>query len=316
MIGRNDLCPCNSGKKYKHCCGKVEWHRTPSPHVHGISVPQSMPAVPNNGKESLDSNEPRTTVAPAQNAPRPPLVWELLDSDLHMHTLKQDYAPVGLLEFVASPPRKILDVGCFCGGSGRWLKNKFPDCEVIGIELLDEAAAIAARTYGRVIIGAFEQIDFDAEGLAPGTIDAIIAADVLEHLYNPWKALQRLKPLLAPGGALYVSLPNVRNLRVLAALARGEWQYTGAGILDITHIRFFTRAQAIQMLEQTGWHIDHLGINYDSSLVPMLQGNEMSQIRSIDAGQLKLENLTQEDVVELLALQFFIRAVPGGSQPT
>lgn len=56
---------------------------------------------------------------------------------------------------------------------------------MIGIELLDEAAAIAARTYDRVIAGAIEQIDFDAEGLGPATIDAIIAADVLEHLYNP-----------------------------------------------------------------------------------------------------------------------------------
>lgn len=73
--------------------------------------------------------------------------------------------------------------------------------------MLDKAAAMAAQTYEQVITGTFEQVDFEKEGLKPGSFDAIIAADVLEHLYNPWQALQRLRPLLAPGGAIYVACP-------------------------------------------------------------------------------------------------------------
>ena len=140
----------------------------------------------------------------------------MLDTDLHLQTLEVDYAPVGLLEMIETPPRRVLDIGCFCGGTGRWLKARFPDCAIIGIEMLDKAAATAAEVYDRVIVNAFEQVDFAAEGLEQGSVDTIIAADVLEHLYNPWKALQRLKPLLVPGGAIYISLPNVRNLNVLA----------------------------------------------------------------------------------------------------
>ena len=237
-------------------------------------------------------------------------VWKMLDADMHLHTLDPNYAPVGLLEMVSPAPKRVLDLGCFCGGSGRWLKQRFPNCEVIGIEMLDKAAAIAAQAYDRVIAGTFEQVDFEAEGLLAGSFDAIIAADVLEHIYNPWRTLQRLKPLLAAGGAIYVSLPNVRNLNVLSALASGEWRYQGAGILDITHVRFFTLAQAGEMLSQTGWTIGETRVNPDPRLSPLFEGKKLDEIKAISFGKLKLEGLNQIDVAELTAVQFFIRAVP------
>ena len=237
-------------------------------------------------------------------------VWQMLDTDLHLQTLDPDYAPVGLLEMIDSGPKRILDLGCFCGGSGRWLKQRFPDCEVFGIEMLDKAAAIAAQAYDRVITGTLEQVDFAAEGLIPGSFDAIIAADVLEHIYNPWQALQRVKPLLAPGGAIYISLPNVRNLNILSALAAGEWRYQGAGILDITHVRFFTLTQASEMLSQTGWLIREGRMNPDPDLSHIIQGKNLDQITTLSRGKLKLEGLNQMDVLELIAIQFFIRAEP------
>lgn len=237
-------------------------------------------------------------------------VWKILDAEMHLHTLSQDYAPAGLLEMVAPAPKRVLDLGCFCGGSGRWLKQRFPDCEIVGIEMLAGAAAMAAQIYDRVIVGAFEHIDFDAEDLKAGSFDAIIAADVLEHIYNPWLALQRLKPLLTPCGAIYVSLPNVRNLNILSALTAGEWHYEGAGILDITHIRFFTLTQAIEMLNQTGWLIREAQMNPDPRLIHMIEGKNPGEIRSISLGKLKLEGLTERDVMELMTLQFFLRAEP------
>ena len=237
-------------------------------------------------------------------------LWQLLDADLHLQTLDPAYAPVGLLEMVLPAPRRVLDVGCFCGGSGRWLKQRFRNCEVVGIEILGKAAAIAAKDYDRVIVRTLEETDFAAQGLMPGSFDAIIAADVLEHLYNPWQALQRLKPLLAPDGAIYVSLPNIRNLNILCALAGGEWRYAGAGILDITHIRFFTRAQAVEMLGQTGWAASEIRVNPDPSLTPALEGKDIDTINILDTGKVKLSGLRRDDVVELMASQFFIRAVP------
>lgn len=256
-------------------------------------------------ESSMMNNETNQTVYP----------WQLLNGELHLHTLTPNYAPTGLLEMMAAPENgdahlKVLDVGCFCGGSGRWIKQKFPGAEVIGIEMLPKAAEVAAPDYDKVIVSTFENVDFEAEGLKHGSVDAIIAADVLEHLYNPWQALQRLKPLLAPGGAIYISLPNVRNLNILNALAKGEWQYAGAGILDVTHIRFFTKKQALEMLEQTGWQATEIRINPDPRLVPAFEGKDLSQIQNIELDNLKLTGLSQEDVLELLALQLFIRAEP------
>jgi len=262
----------------------------------------SVAATP---ESSMMNNETNQTAYP----------WQLLNGELHLHTLAPNYAPTGLLEMMAAPANgdarlKVLDVGCFCGGSGRWIKQKFPGAEVIGIEMLDKAAAVAAQEYDKVIVGTFEAVDFPAEGLLPGSVDAIIAADVLEHLYNPWQALQRLRSLLKPGGAIYISLPNIRNLNVLNALAKGEWQYAGAGILDVTHIRFFTKKQALEMLEQTGWQATEIRINPDPRLMPAFEGKDLSQIQNIELDNLKLTGLSQEDVLELLALQLFIRAVP------
>lgn len=240
----------------------------------------------------------------------PKYIWQQLESELHMQTLKQDYAPVGLLEMVLAIPQRVLDVGCFCGGTGKWLKNRFPGCHVTGIEYLDAAAAIAATTYDRVIQMRIEDVDFDREGIAKGSFDIIVAADVLEHLYNPWQVVNRLRPLLAPNGAIYISLPNIRNLNIMKSLAEGRWQYSGAGILDITHIRFFTRTQAIEMLEQTGWQVVDQKVNPDPSLWHLLQGQDVSKINRIDAGFMKLENLSAQDVLELFALQFFLKAIP------
>lgn len=245
----------------------------------------------------------------AAQSPTTP-IWKLLGADLHMQTLNPDYAPAGLLEMIASTPARVLDIGCFCGGTGRWLKRRFPQVEVIGIESSAPAAARARTSYDRVIEAPIEAVNFEAEGLLPGSIDTIVAADVLEHLVNPWAVLQRLRPLLAAQGALYVSLPNVRNLNVMLRLLNGEWRYVGAGILDVSHLRFFTRAQAIEMLAETGWRTQEIRVNPDPQLTPAFAGRSLAEVRSIDTPKLSLKNLTQADVLELLALQFFLRASP------
>jgi trans-aconitate methyltransferase len=215
-----------------------------------------------------------------------------------------------LLEQITPAPRRVLDLGCFCGGTGRWLKQRFPGCQVVGIEMLAEAAALAAEAYDRVLIGTLEQVDFSQNDLAPGSFDAIVAADVLEHLFNPWQALQRLRPLLAPGGVLYVSLPNVRNLRVLADLARGHFDYAGAGILDVTHIRFFTRKTAVQLLEQTGFVVEDVRMNPDGRLAAAFEGKNLNEATSIELDGLTISGLSNRDLLELAALQLYLRATP------
>lgn len=250
------------------------------------------------------SNDSVVKGQPVQNP-----AWTQLDGDLHLHTLRHDYAPVGLLEMIPAAER-VLDVGCFCGGTGKWLKQKFPHSKVIGVEMLEKAAEIAAPFYDNIIVGRFEDVDFMQSGIEAGSMDTIVTADFLEHLVNPWKALQRLRQLMRSDGALYASIPNARNLNVLANLAGGSWNYDGAGIQDVTHLRFFTRMSLLQMFAETGWIVDEIRVNPDSRLSPMVQGRDLATITTINAGLLTLQNLSKEDVLELLTLQFFVRARP------
>lgn len=232
--------------------------------------------------------------------------WRLLDADLHLRTLAEDYAPVGLLEMAVAPPRRALDVGCFRGGTGRWLRERFPGVAVTGIEAMERAAALARPAYERVIARRFEDIDLAAEGLVD--FDLIVAADVLEHMVNPWRALERLRGGLATGGTLLVSLPNVRNLTILEDLRAGRWPYAGAGILDVSHLRFFTRASAAAMLEETGWRIVETRLNPDPRLLARLGGRDPRTMTSIDIGGLRLDGLRPLDAMELVSLQIFLRA--------
>lgn len=247
---------------------------------------------------------PRTEPTPA--AARP--AWHLLDEGVHLQTLNPSYAPTGLLELIEKRPRRVLDLGCFCGGTGRYLKRKFPGCEVIGVEMLEQAAKLAAEAYDKVHVGTLEQLDFEQAGLLPQSFDAIVAADVLEHLFHPWRALQRLRPLLAPDGELFVSLPNARNLKLLSELGRGRFDYAGAGILDVTHVRFFTRKTAVEMLEQTGFVVEDVRINPDQRLAAVLEGKRLDQTTSIELDGLTLHGLNAEDLLELAALQLYLRA--------
>jgi 2-polyprenyl-3-methyl-5-hydroxy-6-metoxy-1,4-benzoquinol methylase len=240
-------------------------------------------------------------------APEPP-AWHLLDRGVHLETLNPNYAPTGLLEMIQNAPRRVLDIGCFCGGTGRYLKRRFPGCHVVGVEMLEKAAELADAAYDQVLVGTLEGLDFERSGLLPGSFDVIVLADVLEHLFNPWQALLRLRPLLAPGGALYVSLPNVRNLKLLADVSRGRFDYAGAGILDVTHVRFFTRATAAEMLTQTGYVVEDARINPDNRLAALFEGKDLSKLDRVELDGLRLTGLSQEDVLELIALQLFFRA--------
>jgi len=267
----------------------------PTP-VHGL-MPSTAPSPP-------EATSVSNTPSPGKATPP---VWRLLDQDLHLTTLSHTYAPVGLLQMIPTAPKAVFDLGCFVGATGRWLKEHFPGVRVVGVELLPAAAEKARATYDQVFTGRFEEMDLEP---LTGQFDTIIAADVLEHLYHPWQALERLKTLLAPGGALYVSLPNVRNLRVLEGLALGDWPYAGAGILDITHVRFFTRRSALRMLKETGWQVQDVRANLDPQLKGMIAGRDLRTVRNIELKNLVLRNLPQGDAEEFFTLQWFIRAVP------
>lgn len=152
----------------------------------------------------------------------------------------------------------ILDVGCSCGGNLCQLHTDDPSAELYGIEFNKHAAAIARH---------FASVDaIDVETLhRPEWHDKfqnIILADLLEHLRDPWQALRNMYRITRPGGRIIISIPNIMHISILRSLLNSDWNYADAGILDRTHLRFFTRKTATAMVTGAGYHI----LQYGSSL--------------------------------------------------
>lgn len=146
-------------------------------------------------------------------------------------------------------PLRGLEVGCAGGDTLAWLKKAGYCNWVAGVEPYAELGANANN------IDQFFKLDIEKTfpNIAPESIDMILCLDVLEHLINPWQTIRKLDPLLKHGGQLIISVPNIRNYHVLTDLAfRGKFSYSESGILDRTHLRFFTRATAIELAEFAG----------------------------------------------------------------
>jgi 2-polyprenyl-3-methyl-5-hydroxy-6-metoxy-1,4-benzoquinol methylase len=145
---------------------------------------------------------------------------------------------------------RVLEVGCGGGGTLAWLKDSGRADWIAGIELFADAAAVARPRLDALHEG---DVDQQLDKFAPGAFDLILCLDVLEHLVDPWLTLKRLQTLLRPGGQLIASLPNIRHHSViLPLLLTGKWRYETAGIMDRTHLRFFSRATAVDLIEQAG----------------------------------------------------------------
>lgn len=165
---------------------------------------------------------------------------------------------VEMLPFVPVDAKRILDIGCGDGAFGMQLKNR-QACHVSGLELTDAAAAVAQLRLDSVVVGSAE----DPLPFGDQRFDCIICNDVLEHLIDPWRAVHQFAHRLAPSGCIVASIPNVRYFRVLKALVQdGVWTYTDKGVLDRTHLRFFTQRTIPGLFEPAGLRVETLaGIN-------------------------------------------------------
>ena len=153
-----------------------------------------------------------------------------------------------LVDFIPKTVTRLLDVGCSVGAVGAALKQRQP-AKVVGIEHDPPMAAIARGNLDAVFCASAEDFPLDQlREFAP--FDALLFADVLEHLHNPHSTLERFSALLQPGGYVIASLPNVRHHTVLwNLLRRGYWPMRDRGIHDRTHLRWFTRRNIEELFE-------------------------------------------------------------------
>lgn len=149
----------------------------------------------------------------------------------------------------------VMDIGCGSGVTLKWIEDRFPDVRVIGIEANRDAAMRASEIDLEVINTNIEENDAFLSEYA-GKIDVLLLLDILEHLRDPWAMLERLEVLLSSSGIVIASIPNVRNLKVILPLIFiGRWSYSDSGILDRTHLRFFTRSSMISLFDGAGFEM-------------------------------------------------------------
>jgi 2-polyprenyl-3-methyl-5-hydroxy-6-metoxy-1,4-benzoquinol methylase len=157
----------------------------------------------------------------------------------------------------------VLDVGAWTGAHGDWLAER-RGATVDGVELRADAAA-EARNYREMHVGSIEDPSLrDRIGTGYG---AVLFLDVLEHLADPGAVLRAAHGWLAPGGVVLCSIPNVAHWRVRLGLLRGRFDYEDSGLLDRTHLRWYTRRTARELVSDAGYEI-----TWEDAVVPQLFG--------------------------------------------
>jgi len=162
-----------------------------------------------------------------------------------------------IIEMMSKPKNQkinILELGCACGDTLLKTKNLFCNAALYGIEINKNAAAIASN-FADIKIGNIENINPD---YSENFFDYIIMADVLEHTLEPRQILTKFNKFLKDDGEILASIPNIMHFSVIKELIQGRFQYREAGILDKTHLRFFTLHEIKEMFMSCGYNIAEL----------------------------------------------------------
>ncbi len=155
------------------------------------------------------------------------------------------------LDLVPQDTRRLLDIGCGSGGLSIRLKEK--GIEVVGVEKDEKLCTLAKEKLNAVILGDIENLKLN---YPEGYFDCIMYADILEHLIEPLNILEKHKVYLQKDGYVIASIPNVRYYKIILRLIlSGTWDYSDAGMLDRTHVRFFGLINIIELFERAGYEI-------------------------------------------------------------
>src|SRR4051812_37608779 len=201
--------------------------------------------------------------------------------------------------------KHVLELGAATGRVTTALKAN--GCDVVALER-DAHAAQRLRKLGPVIEGDVEQMSLERR-LDGSKFDVVLAGDFLEHLQDPVQLLKEVRPYIAAGGFLLASIPNISHGSVRLALLHGRFQYAEKGILDRTHLRFFTLESIRQMFTEAGYRIDSLQRLTSDPFTDPFSGKP-----ALDPAKLTPElRRAIEDDAECATVQFMVRAVPDGT---
>ena len=207
-----------------------------------------------------------------------------------------------LIPLIPNDARCILEIGCGTGRTGQELKKR-NGAFVAGIELNPIAANLAKDVLDDVIQGDIATIDLP---YTAGSFDCIIFADGLEHLVDPLSVLMKVRPLLKNQGTVVTSIPNVQFHGVIHQLIEGNWTYEKEGILDETHLRFFTYKEIEKMFVKAGYGIHAV----EEVMDPQYEKISLNNTSALNFGRTQIKDLSQEEIKRFFVFQYLISAKP------
>jgi len=208
-----------------------------------------------------------------------------------------------LLTLIPSGVQRLLEVGCNSGGLAAAFKRRQPGCHVVGIELREEAARVAARQCDQVFTLDVETLS-DAAFAQFADRQCWVFGDVLEHLVDPWRVLRRICKVLPSDGYVVVCLPNMQHWSVQAKLATGLLFYEPGGLLDNTHLRWFTRQTALKMFDDCGYRLD---VGYPRILNEPQRDAVLPHIRGMAISQGLDPNMVEADALPIQYVMRFVK---------
>lgn len=208
-----------------------------------------------------------------------------------------------LLESIPRDCRRLIEVGCSSGALAREYKKLNPQCDYLGIDVDSDYAQMAGRYCDRTLAMDIEAAPEEFYG-AHSDVDCWIFGDSLEHLVDPWRVLTSIRRYLPAHGCVVACIPNAQYWRLQAQLACGDFRYEDSGILDRTHLRWFTRKTMVEMFKSSGYESikGRPRAFREPGSEPFLDAiRRMATICGVDANQA---------VADAIPVQFVIRASP------
>jgi len=209
-----------------------------------------------------------------------------------------------LLALVPVDARRIVEVGCSSGALAREYKKINPACHYTGVEIVPQYAEMARRHCDSVVLNDIETVD-DEFFLDRFSCDCWIFGDSLEHLRDPWRLLARIRESIPRDGSVVACIPNAQHWSIQARLSRGDFRYEESGLLDRTHLRWFTRKTMVEMFSSANFKIV-AGTERVISPEPQ-RDSVLLLIRALAAGVGADPDLAVKDAIPS---QYVIRAVP------